>query len=162
MFKPKIEFCQNWNIFLSTPWFLCFTSVYVYLCFSRGFHRKYTSWLFSKREAAPPIIIAQLNLWEFGGEPLLIFGAWGCVDDPSPHLWPQISYGLKVALFVIPLIPLRKLPQPLSQRNLRRKPKILFKSCSIRVCHRHITRLHGHQLLVSIKIVIFRQHPCSY
>ena len=56
------------------------------------------------------------------------------------------------------LIPLGKLPQSVSERGAGFETHILFQS--LRVCKgdRHITGLHGNQLLVSIKVIIRRQN----
>ena len=60
---------------------------------------------------------------------------------------------------IIFLIPLRELPESFPDPNFWRESIIPFQCSAVRIRHRHITWLHGHQLLVRVKVVIFRKHP---
>ena len=55
---------------------------------------------------------------------------------------------------IVLLVPLRKLPQPFPQRDLRCKPEISFEGGSISIGRGDITRLHGHELLVGLEVVV--------
>ena len=59
------------------------------------------------------------------------------------------------------MVPLRKLPQPLSQWNLRREAKVALQRSGVGVCSRHIPGLHRYKLLVGFEIVVFRKHVCT-
>ena len=65
---------------------------------------------------------------------------------------------LLLALLIIFLIPLRKLPQPLPQRNLRRKSEIPFKRGGIGIGSRNVSGLHGHEFLMGIEVVVGGEH----
>ena len=52
------------------------------------------------------------------------------------------------------LIPLRKLPQSISQRYLWCKSKITFKGCGISIGGWYITWLHGNQLLMGLEVEV--------
>ena len=62
---------------------------------------------------------------------------------------------------IVFLVPLRKLPQPLPQRNLRRKPEISFKRRCIGISGWNISRLHGHEFLVGVEVVVLGEHSGS-
>ena len=55
-------------------------------------------------------------------------------------------------------IPLGKLSEALSQRNLGRKPKVALQGGAVGIGHGHVAGLHGHQLLVGVKVVVGREH----
>ena len=55
---------------------------------------------------------------------------------------------------IVLLIPLRKLPQPLPQRNLRRKPEIPLEGGGIGVGGGDVARLHGHEFLMGLEVVV--------
>ena len=59
-------------------------------------------------------------------------------------------------------IPLSEFPQSCSQGCTRLEPEVTFQSTRIRIGHRYITRLHRYQFLVSVKIIILRQHASPY
>ena len=58
------------------------------------------------------------------------------------------------------LIPLYKLSQTFLNRNGRMKSEVFFKGGTVRVCDRHISRLHAHKFLMSFKIIILWKEPC--
>ena len=62
---------------------------------------------------------------------------------------------------IILLIPLRKLPQPLPERNLRRKPKISFERRRISIGRRNVSRLHGHEFFMGLEVVVRGEHAGS-
>ena len=64
-------------------------------------------------------------------------------------------------LLIVFLVPLRKLSQPLSQRNLRRETEIPFKCRRIGIGGRDISRLHGHEFLMGLEVVVLREHASS-
>ena len=82
------------------------------------------------------------------GMPEGVFATWDSGQLPKPVNWPR------GCLPIVFLIPLRKLPQPFPQRNLRRKPEIPFKRGCIGIGGRNISRLHGHEFLVGLEIVV--------
>ena len=56
------------------------------------------------------------------------------------------------------LIPLRKFSKTGPQIRTRLKSKITLQRRCIRISNRHITRLHRHQFLMTVKIIIFRKN----
>ena len=58
---------------------------------------------------------------------------------------------------VIYFIPLRKLPEPFPDPNLRSKPIIALQSSTVRVSDGNITRLHAYELPMTFEIVILGQ-----
>lgn len=57
---------------------------------------------------------------------------------------------------IICLIPLCKGSQSLSQRSSRLIPEVLLQRCGIGIGNWHVARLHCHEFLVRLKIVIHR------
>ena len=55
-------------------------------------------------------------------------------------------------------IPFGKLPEPLSQRDLGREAKVALQGGAVGIGHGHVARLHRHQLLVRLKVVVGREH----
>ena len=55
-------------------------------------------------------------------------------------------------------IPFGKLPEPLSQRDLGREAKVALQGGAVGIGHWHIAWLHGHELLVGLKVVVGREH----
>ena len=64
------------------------------------------------------------------------------------------SHSLSVILF----IPLREFAEPFSQRDLGRKAKVALQGGAVGIGHGHVAGLHGHQLLVGVKVVVGREH----
>lgn len=79
-------------------------------------------------------------------------------SNSIPHT-PNSSH---LSLFVKLSIPFSKIPQTNSQTCRWFIPKVTFQSTRICISHRHITRLHRNQFLVSFKVVIFRQYFRPY
>ena len=55
-------------------------------------------------------------------------------------------------------IPFGKLPEPISQRDLGREAKVALQGGAVGIGHGHVAGLHGHQLLVGLKVVVGREH----
>ena len=66
------------------------------------------------------------------------------------------------ALLIVFFVPLGKLPQPLSERNLRRKPEIPFKRGRISISGRNVSRLHGHEFLMGLEVVVLGENASSH
>ena len=63
---------------------------------------------------------------------------------------------------VILLIPLGKSPQPFADADLRRKAVIALQGLGVGVGHRHVARLHAHQLAVRLEIIVRREHAGAH
>ena len=59
---------------------------------------------------------------------------------------------------IIPNIPLSKYPQAFSQAGIGLEAEVLFQGLRVGVGHRYIARLHGHEFLVGIEIIILGEH----
>ena len=59
---------------------------------------------------------------------------------------------------VIPSIPLSKSPQAFSQAGIGLEAKVLLQWGCVCIGHGHVTRLHGHEFLVSLKVIILGEH----
>lgn len=55
---------------------------------------------------------------------------------------------------ITPNIPLCKYPQAFSQAGIGLEAEVLFQGLRVGVGHRYIARLHGHELLVGIEVVV--------
>ena len=55
---------------------------------------------------------------------------------------------------IIPSIPLSKSPQAFSQAGIGLEAEILFQGRRVGVGHGHVARLHGHEFLVGIKVIV--------
>ena len=64
-------------------------------------------------------------------------------------------------LLIVFIVPFGELPQPLPECNLRRKSKIPFKRRRISICSRNISRLHRHEFLMGLEVVILGEHAGS-
>ena len=82
------------------------------------------------------------------GMPEGVFATWDSGQLPKPVNWPR------GCLPIVFLIPLRKLPQPFSQCNLRRKPEITLEGGSIGIGGGDVAGLHRHELLVGLEVVV--------
>ena len=58
---------------------------------------------------------------------------------------------------IIPSIPLSKSPQAFSQAGIGLEAEVLFEGRRISVGHGHVARLHGHEFLVGIEVVVLGQ-----
>lgn len=58
---------------------------------------------------------------------------------------------------IIPSIPLSKSPQAFSQAGIGLEAEVLFQGLRISVGHGHVARLHGHEFLVGIEVVVLGQ-----
>ena len=63
------------------------------------------------------------------------------------------------SFIIIPSIPLSKSPQAFSQAGIGFEAEVLFEGRSVGVGHGHIAGLHGHELLVGLKVIILGEHP---
>ena len=63
---------------------------------------------------------------------------------------------------IIPSIPLSKSPQAFSQAGIGLEAEVLFEGRRISVGHGHVARLHGHEFLVGIEVVVLGQDTCTY
>lgn len=68
-----------------------------------------------------------------------------------------ISIILSLNLFVIPSIPLSKSSQAFSQAGIGLEAEVLFQGSCVGVGHGHVARLHGHEFLVGIEVVVLGQ-----
>lgn len=68
-----------------------------------------------------------------------------------------ISIILSLNLFVIPSIPLSKSSQAFSQAGIGLEAEVLFQGRRVGVGYRHVARLHGHELLVGLEVVVLGQ-----
>lgn len=57
------------------------------------------------------------------------------------------------SFIIIPIVPFRKLTQSFTQRGRWFEVEILHQGCCVRVSDRNITRLHGDEFLVCLKVV---------
>ena len=60
------------------------------------------------------------------------------------------------------LVPLSKLPQTLSEGDLRLKSVVALQGGGIRIRRGHIARLHRHQLLVGLEVEILWQNASPH
>ena len=58
---------------------------------------------------------------------------------------------------IIPNIPLSKYPQAFSQAGIGLEAEVLFQGLRVGVGHGHVTRLHGHEFLVGLEVVVLGQ-----
>ena len=77
------------------------------------------------------------------------------MPEPPARTMPSIVSNLfnnqrliETALLIVFFVPLRKLPEPLPQRNLRRKPEIPLEGGGIGIGGGDVAGLHRHELLV--------------
>ena len=63
---------------------------------------------------------------------------------------------------IIPSIPLSKSPQAFSQAGIGLEAEVLFEGRRVGVGHGHIAGLHGHEFLVSIKVIILGEHAGTH
>ncbi len=71
--------------------------------------------------------------------------------------YSECKYAIVLQSLIIPSIPLSKSSQALSQAGIGLETKVLLQWGCVCVGHWHITRLHGHELLVGIKVVVLGQ-----
>ncbi len=58
---------------------------------------------------------------------------------------------------IIPSIPLSKSSQAFSQTGIGLEAEVMFQGLRVGVGHGHVTRLHGHEFLVGIKVIVLGQ-----
>ena len=58
---------------------------------------------------------------------------------------------------IIPSIPLSKSSQTFSQTGIGLEAEVLFQGLRVGVGHGHVTRLHGHEFLVGLEVVVLGQ-----
>ena len=63
---------------------------------------------------------------------------------------------------IIPSIPLSKSPQALSQAGIGLEAEVLFQGLRVGVGYGHVARLHGHEFLVGIEVVVLGQHAGTH
>lgn len=63
---------------------------------------------------------------------------------------------------IIPSIPLSKSSQALSQAGIGLETKVLLQWGCVCIGHGHVTRLHGHEFLVSLKVIILGEHSGTH
>ena len=61
------------------------------------------------------------------------------------------------SFIIIPSIPLSKSPQAFSQAGIGLEAEVLFEGRRVCVGHGHVARLHGHEFLVGIKVIVLGQ-----
>ena len=69
---------------------------------------------------------------------------------------------IETALLIVFFVPFGKLPQPFPERNLRCKPEIPFKGRRIGIGGRNISRLHGHEFLMGLEVVVLGKDSSSH
>jgi hypothetical protein len=76
--------------------------------------------------------------------------------------YSECKYAIVLQSLIIPSIPLSKSSQALSQAGIGLETKVLLQWGCVCVGHGHVARLHGHEFLVGIEVVILRKHSCTY
>lgn len=72
----------------------------------------------------------------------------------SVNIYLRIHLHAHVILYHNTNIPLCKYPQAFSQAGIGLEAEVLFQGLRVGVGHRYIARLHGHELLVGIEVVV--------
>ena len=71
--------------------------------------------------------------------------------------YSECKYATVLQSLIIPSIPLSKSSQALSQAGIGLEAEVLFEGRRISVGHGHVARLHGHEFLVGIEVVVLGQ-----
>ena len=72
--------------------------------------------------------------------------------------YSECKYAIVLQSLIIPSIPLSKSSQAFSQTGIGLETKVLLQWGCVCVGHWHITRLHGHEFLVGIEVVVLGKH----
>ncbi len=72
--------------------------------------------------------------------------------------YSECKYAIVLQSLIIPSIPLSKSSQALSQAGIGLETKVLLQWGCVCIGHGHVTRLHGHEFLVSLKVIILGEH----
>lgn len=78
----------------------------------------------------------------------------------SQHTY--LAHMFDLLMIIIFCIPLSKSSQAFSQAGIGLEAEVLFQGRRVGVGHGHIAGLHGHELLVSFKIIILRKNSCTH
>lgn len=76
--------------------------------------------------------------------------------------YSECKYAIVLQSLIIPSIPLSKSPQAFSQAGIGLESEVLFQGLRVGVGHGHVARLHGHEFLVSLKVVFLGQHASTH
>ena len=73
----------------------------------------------------------------------------------SQHTY--LAHMFDLLMIIIFCIPLSKSPQAFPQAGIGLEAEVLFQGLRVGIGHGHVTRLHGHELLVGLEVVVLGQ-----